>query len=107
MTETYGIWRVCWLNAHSLEQESNRRCSLALTLTEGIHELLQIGSSLDLEENLVVVIRDFDVEVLIGRWLLWFAACRARRVTTAHVYALSCERFVTGPANRWISPGSV
>ena len=77
-TETYGIWRICWLNTHSLEQESNRGCSLALTLTERIHELLQVGSSLDLEEHLIVAICHFDVQML--RWLRWLAASTVRRL---------------------------
>lgn len=37
---------------------------LALTLAEGVHELLELGGALDLEENLVVVVGDLDVQVL-------------------------------------------
>lgn len=37
---------------------------LSLAVAEGVHELLELGGALDLEENLVVVVRDLDVQVL-------------------------------------------
>lgn len=52
------------LNTLALEQESDRGHALALALAESVHELLELGRSLDLEEDLVIVIRNFDVEVL-------------------------------------------
>ena len=36
----------------------------ALTLAECVHELFQLRRTLDLKEDLVIVVRDFDVEVL-------------------------------------------
>ena len=52
---------------------------LALALAEGIHQLLELGGALDLEEDLVVVVGDFNVEVLRLLWALvlvgdWWAA---------------------------------
>ena len=47
---------------------------LSLTFAKSIHQLLQVGRALDLEENFVVVVGDLDVEVLNGgrcRWLWW------------------------------------
>lgn len=41
-----------------------------MALTESVHELLELGSALDLEEDLVVVVRDLDIEML--RCLLLF-----------------------------------
>ena len=48
----------------AVEQEANAGEGLALTLAEGVHEFLQLGSALDLEEDLVVVVSNLDVEVL-------------------------------------------
>lgn len=36
---------------------------LSLAVAEGIHQFLQLRSPLDLEEDFVVVVSDFDVEV--------------------------------------------
>lgn len=40
---TYCVRRVRGLNALALEQEADRLESLALTLAEGVHELLELG----------------------------------------------------------------
>lgn len=37
-----------------------------MALAEGGHKLLELGRSLDLEEDLVVVVRHLDVEVLVA-----------------------------------------
>lgn len=68
MTNRLGC--VGGLDARALEEEADRVGRLALTLAEGGHELLKLGAALDLEEDLVVVVRDLDVEVLaVGRGL--------------------------------------
>lgn len=41
-----------------------------MSLAEGIHQLLQGGRALDLEENFVVVIGDLDVQMLSLRGAL-------------------------------------
>jgi hypothetical protein len=51
------------LHSGALEQEANRVGRLALALAESGHELLEPGRALDLEEDLIVVIGDFDVEM--------------------------------------------
>lgn len=61
---THSIWAICRLNARTVEQEANRGRTLALAITESIHEFLQGSGALDLEEHLVVVVRNLDVEVL-------------------------------------------
>lgn len=62
--KTNSFGGISRLHTRALEQEANRAETLALTLTEGSHELLELCGALDLEENLVVIVRDFDVEVL-------------------------------------------
>lgn len=42
-----------------------------MPLAESVHELLELSGTLDLEEDLIVVIRHFDVEMLGWSWLLW------------------------------------
>jgi len=55
----------------SVEKESHTGRSFALTLAEGIHEFLELGGTLDLEVDLVVVVGHLNVEVLAALGLLW------------------------------------
>lgn len=65
---TYSFRCISRLDSGALEEEAARGDGLALPLAKGRHELLQLGGSLDLEEDLVVVVADFDVQVLrVGR----------------------------------------
>jgi len=48
----------------TIEEEPDRSGSLALSLAEGIHQLLEGGGALDLEEDFIVVVGNFDVEML-------------------------------------------
>lgn len=70
---TYSIRAISWLNSRTIKQEADAACGLALALAEGIHQLLELGGALDLEKDLVVVVGDFDIEVLglRGLVLLW------------------------------------
>lgn len=63
---TYGVGSVGRLHALALEQEADAGEGLALALAEGEHELLELCVALDLEEDLVIIVRDLDVEVLRG-----------------------------------------
>lgn len=61
---TYRVWVVCSCYALTVEQESYARDILSLAVAESVHELAKGSGALDLEEDLVVVIRHLDVEVL-------------------------------------------
>ena len=52
------------LNALAIEQESDTLRILATPFAKGIHELLELSRALDLEEDFVVVVCHFDVEML-------------------------------------------
>ena len=65
--EIYRIWAIRSLYATAVEQEADRIRGLALPLTEGIHKLLQGCGALDLEEDLIVVVGNFDVEMFADR----------------------------------------
>lgn len=54
----------------TIEEESHAGGSLALTVAEGIHELLELGGTLDLEVDLVVVVGHLNVQVLAALGLL-------------------------------------
>ena len=63
-SHTYRVWVVCSCYALTVEQESYARDVLSLAVAESVHELAKGSGALDLEEDLVVVIRHLDVEVL-------------------------------------------
>ena len=68
---TYYIRGIGRLYASTIEQETNGARLLPLTITEGVHKFLEGSGTLDLEEDLVVVVRHLDVEMLGGRlWLV-------------------------------------
>lgn len=47
----------------TVEKESHTGDVLSLPVTEGIHKLSKSRGALDLEKNLIVIIRDLDVEM--------------------------------------------
>jgi hypothetical protein len=61
---TYRIRVVLRPNTLTVEEKSYTANVLSLTVAEGVHELSEGGGALDLEEHLVVVIRDLDVQML-------------------------------------------
>ena len=61
---THSIRGIGSLDPSSVEQEPNTIGRLALTITKGVHQLLELGGPLDLEKHLVVTVGDLDVEVL-------------------------------------------
>jgi len=58
------IWVVCWIHSRAIKEEAHAGGSLATSLAESIHKLLQLCCTLDLEEDLVIAVGDLDVEVL-------------------------------------------
>lgn len=63
---TYSIWCVLLSDSLTVKEEPYCPYVLALSLAESIHQLLQLSASLDLEEDLIVIVGDFDVEMLDG-----------------------------------------
>ena len=60
---THRLRAILWVDPLTIEEETDRGESLALTLAERVHQLGQSSRALDLEEDLVVVISHFNVEV--------------------------------------------
>jgi hypothetical protein len=60
----YRFWTVGGLYAATIKEEPDRSGRLALSLAEGIHQLLEGCGTLDLEEDLVVVVGNLNVEML-------------------------------------------
>lgn len=58
-----SIRRISRLHARTVKKEAHRADGLALAFAKRIHQLLQLGATLDLEEDLVVIICDFDVQM--------------------------------------------
>lgn len=59
--DTYRIRTIRRLHAGAVEQEANRRKVSALTIAKGIHEFRESGGPLDLEEDLIVAVGNFNV----------------------------------------------
>lgn len=78
---THHLGVVGRVDSGAVEEEADASEGLALTLAEGVHELLQLGCALDLEEDLVVVVGHLDVEVLglLGSLVLVGSGGRGRR----------------------------
>ncbi len=60
----YRFGAISRLYTAAIEEKPDRSGSLALSLAEGIHQFLEGGGTLDLEEDFVVVIGNLDVEML-------------------------------------------
>ena len=78
---THHLRVVGGVHSGAVEQEAHASEGLSLTLAEGVHELLQLGCALDLEEDLIVVVGHLDVEVLglLGSLVLVGGGGRGRR----------------------------
>lgn len=77
------VWCVGRLDALPVEQEADLAKGLALAVAECVHELLQLCRSLDLEKDLVIVVRHLDIEVLWGSRIT-----TASRCTTASTWVV-------------------
>lgn len=60
---TYSVWCVFRAYASTIKQESDCGHLLALSLAKGIHQLLELGGTLDLEENFIIVVGHLDIQV--------------------------------------------
>ena len=67
---THGLWVIGRVDSLAVKEESHTGRGFALTLAEGIHELLELGGTLDLEVDLVVVVGHLNVQVLAALGLL-------------------------------------
>ena len=78
---THHLGVVGRVDSGAVEKEADASEGLSLTLAKGVHELLQLGCALDLEEDLVVVVGHLDVEVLglLGSLVLVGGGGRGRR----------------------------
>lgn len=81
---THGVWAITWVDSCTVEEKSNRGGCLSLTLAKGVHELRESGGTLDLEEDLVIVVCDFDVQMLALGLVFGIAAGTRRLITVRH-----------------------
>lgn len=70
----YIIWGVVSVDLDAVEEEADGGALFALPLAESAHQLVQLRGLLDLEENFVVAIGDFDVEVLASARIVLLSA---------------------------------
>jgi hypothetical protein len=82
---TYGIRRIRRVDTLPIKQEPHALRRLALPLAEGVHQLLQLGGALDLEEHLVAAVCDFDVQVFADGLLVFGLLAGGGSVVVGHV----------------------
>jgi len=101
---THSLWVIGGVDSLTIEEESHAGGSLALTVAEGIHELLELGGALDLEVDLVVVIGDLDVKVLAALGLLRWRSSVGHCVCSVYGAASQMavfERLIVDDARCW------
>lgn len=57
----HRVGTITGLHSVAIEEKTDGVGRFALTLAKGVHQLFQLGRSLDLEEDLIVVVRHLDV----------------------------------------------
>lgn len=67
--KTYSVWTIPTLDPGAVKQKPDAIRRLPLAITERVHQLLQLGCALDLEEDFVVAVCDLDIEMLVRRLL--------------------------------------
>lgn len=82
---THGVRAVGGVDSRTVEEKSNGGGCFSLALAKGIHELGKSGGALDLEEDLVVVVRDLDVQVLALGLVVGIAAGSGGLIAVGHV----------------------
>ena len=61
---THGIGAVSRIYTRSVEQKADGCHLFTLAVAESVHELRERSRSLDLEEDLIVIVGHFNVEML-------------------------------------------
>lgn len=74
--KTYTLRTVGRVHTSPIEKEADAGRLLPLAITKCIHELLESRCTLDLKEDLVVVVGHLDVQVFRCRRFFWFAGPR-------------------------------
>lgn len=95
---THGVWAIIGVDSCTIEEKSNRGGCLSLALAKGVHELREVGGTLDFEENLVVVVCDLDIQMLTLGLVVGIAAGTRRLIVVRHGECWSCS--VLG-SERW------
>ena len=68
---TYRIGAISRIDPSAVKKKPHSGWCFALTLTKSVHELAEGSGALDLEEDFVVIVGNFDVEVFtLGLFLL-------------------------------------
>ncbi len=86
---THRVGAISRVDPGTIEQEPHRCWGFALTIAEGVHELGESCGALDLEEDFVIVVCDFDVEVFALGLVIWVASSAWGLVAVRHVVCCS------------------
>src|SRR5277367_109935 len=91
MKHTYRFWAIFRSYALTVEEETDALGFLALTITKGVHQLLKSSGTLDLEEDLVLIVRNFNVEVFGNRRVVCLSSLmRSTLVMIGHFEEYRC-----------------
>lgn len=104
---THRVRIIVRMDADAVEEEANALRTPAAALAEGVHQLLQLGGALDLEEDLVVVVGHLDVEVLHRRRGVVGASAVVGGVVRGHgwLYRVGAGEAEGGSQSEWGEAG--
>ena len=81
---THRVWAIIGVDSCTIKEKSNRGGCLSLALAEGVHELGEVGGTLDFEEDLIVVVCDLNIQVLALGLVVGIAAGTRRLIMVRH-----------------------
>jgi hypothetical protein len=112
--DSYRVRVVVWCDTLAIEQKSHARDVLSLAVAEGVHELAESRGALDFEEDLVVVVRHLDVQVLalarifglllnVGRAVVRHVGCVCVRARSWISVGVRCRRTKMSKRADWLA----
>jgi hypothetical protein len=113
--DSYRVRVVVWCDTLAIEQKSHARDVFSLAVAESVHELAESCGALDFEEDLVVVVRHLDVQVLalarifglllnVGRAVVRHAGCvRAIALVSRWRLRWRCRRTKMSKCADWLA----
>ena len=82
--DTHRLRAISWVDPCTIEKKSHRGGCFPLALAEGVHKLRKLGGAFDFKEDLVVVVRDLNIQVFTLGLLVRVANGTGGLITIRH-----------------------